>query len=290
MRTGELLSVRPAVLKPANTFSLFPLLILDLVCLSGCQSAQAIGPTDAQLTPVPLTSSAGADSIHLASGDWAPYAGKDLPGQGCDSQVITEAFALEGIRVEYAFFPWARSLSLAQEGTLDGTLEWADTPGHREKFYLSADYLSNQEWVFFYQVERPFDWHSLDDLAGLKVGVTSGYVYSNAFEEIRAKGSVTFEEASSDEANFRKLLAGRIDVFPMEEHVGRAILKQIFTSEERARIGDHPRVINAFHPYLLLSKAIPENQKRIELFDRGWRQLQQSGRYTEIMQACANSN
>jgi polar amino acid transport system substrate-binding protein len=281
------------ILRPGYYRNGFCCWFFALLVLSGCQPAQSTNSTNAsskslaflRATSLPLATPE-ADVVRLASGDWQPYTGQDLPKQGCDSWTIAEAFALEGIRVEYSFMPWARSLRLAEDGALDGTLEWGDTPEFREKFYVSADYLSSQEWVFFYPVNRSFEWHSLDDLAGKRVGVTSGYTYSGAFREIRGRGTVLFEEASSDEANFRKLLAGRIDVFPMERRVGYGMLLRLLPGEERAQITDHSRPITEFRPYLFLSRARPENRERMELFDRGWRQLKESGRYAEIRRAC----
>lgn len=242
-------------------------------------------PVAIGMTP-DASSQAQPASLRLANGEWPPYSGKDLPHYGCDAWAISEAFALQNIHVTYDFFPWARSYRLAADGIWDGTLEWADTPEHRQEFYLSADILSKQEWVFFHRVDHPFEWNSLEDLDGKVVGTTSGYVYSNAFQGIQQKGTVKFEEASSDEANLRKLLAGRLDLFPGERQVGYSILKNGFTPEERQQITAHPKAFNEFKPYLLLSKAVPQNKVRLEQFNRGWKQLKDSGRYAQIMQTC----
>jgi polar amino acid transport system substrate-binding protein len=200
--------------------------------------------------------------------------------------VLSEAFALEGITVEYSFFPWARSYSLSATGAWDGTLAWDDTPEHREQHYLSADPISIQAWVFFYRTDRPLKWETLEDLAGKTVRVTTGYVYSDAFKPLKQAGTVTFVEDSSDEANFRKLLAGRIDVFPMERQVGYALLRSTFTAEEQALLSDSLQAFAQFRSYLLLSKAVPQNEQRMKRFDRGFKRLQASGRYAEIMQHC----
>jgi polar amino acid transport system substrate-binding protein len=227
------------------------------------------------------------NEIRLANGNWAPYNGPDLPDDGCDSQVISQAFALEGIKVTYGFFPWARSYSLSATGEWDGTLSWDDTPEHRSQHYLSAQPVSVQEWVFFHRTDRPLTWETLDDLAGKTIGITSGYVYSDAFKELQAKGSVNFVESSSNEANFKMLLAGRIDVFPIERRVGHALIRSIFTPEEQALIENSSKSFAQFRSYLLLSKAVPQNEQRLKLFNLGFERLQASGQYAQIMQGCA---
>ncbi len=261
--------------------------ILSVVALAlaGCGAASLDPPTDLPaLTAAPEKTT--VSTIRLAIGEWPPYTGQNLPHSGCDAQLVTEAFALAGFSVEYGLFPWARSYHLSENGTWDGTLEWADTPAHRATHYLSADYVSKQEWIFFYRQDQPFEWQSMDDLAGKVIGVTTEYVYSDAFAELKQKGLATFSEAPSDEANLKKLLAKRIGIFPMERRVGQALLAANFTPKERAQITVHPKPISAFFTYLLLSKAVPQNRQRLEAFNRGFSRLKASGRYAEIMAAC----
>jgi polar amino acid transport system substrate-binding protein len=222
----------------------------------------------------------------LTNGEWNPYTGVDLPGYGCDSRVVSEVFAQIGYSVEFGFFPWARAYHLAEIGEYDGTMEWDDTPEHRDAFYISSEALSEQEWVFYFRVDKPFLWKSLDDLRGRTVGVTSNYAYSDAFNDLIKSGKVFFAEASSDEANFKKLLSGRIDVFPIEKSVGKAILQKSFLPEEQAKLSFDPRSFHEFHPYLLLSKEIPINVDRIDKFNSGLTKLKASPIYTEIMQNC----
>jgi polar amino acid transport system substrate-binding protein len=258
--------------------------VLGAIWLAGCSSPATSLPV---LSSVPPRPTFDPSVIRLANGNWAPYNGSDLPYAGCDSQVIAEAFALENLRVEYDFFPWARSYSLSATGKRDGTLSWADTPEHRTQHYLSAEATTIQEWTFFYRADHPLIWKTLDDLAGKTMGVTTGYVYSDAFKDLRTKGTVNFVESSSDESNFRMLLAGRIDVFPMERKVGYYLIRSVFTPQEQAQLLGSPQPFAQFRTYLFLSKAVPQNEQRIILFDRGFKNLQTSGRYTEIMQNCA---
>ncbi len=46
-------------------------------------------------------------TIRLTNG-WQPYLSKDVPHHGFASHIVTEAFALVGVEVEYGFFPWKR--------------------------------------------------------------------------------------------------------------------------------------------------------------------------------------
>lgn len=275
----------PSIKQAQPVVILFELLLMGLYS-AGCQSVQPLNVSTPTSAPTITAMDPITTTVRLANGEWVPYTGENLPQYGCDSQVVTEAFALEGITVEYDFFPWARSYYLSESGAWDGTIEWADTPAHRETHYISAAYLSKQKWVFFYRRDRPFEWNSMDDLAGKVVGLTIGYAYSDVFEALKQKGTVSFEEAPSDELNFKKLLAGHIDVFPVERTVGYAVMMANLTVEEQAQITEHPKPISEYLTYLLLSRAVPQNEQRMELFNRGLRHLRESWRYAEIMETC----
>lgn len=259
------------------------------IFITGCSNISTDFKTDknqpesAKLTTMPPQ---GNSTIRLTNGEWIPYTGKALPNNGCDSQVVSEAFRNIGYTVAYDFFPWARAYYLAETGEWDGTLEWADTPDHRSAFYISSEPLSDQEWVFFYRSDQPFEWESLNDLKGKIIGITSGYVYSDAFKELIDDGNISFEIASNDEANFKKLLAGRIDIFPMEKNVGRHLIKSIMPAEDENKITFNPKPLDNFYPYLLLSKTNPLNAKRMEQFNTSLHNLKNSEKYKEIMQVC----
>ena len=54
---------------------------------------------------LPFSALSKEQVIRLANGEWPPYTSKDLPNYGLGSQIVSEAFAEVGIKVEYGFFP-----------------------------------------------------------------------------------------------------------------------------------------------------------------------------------------
>ena len=241
----------------------------------------------------PMSSAMAATSasepvVRLANGEWPPYTGARLPHQGCDSQVVTEAFALEGIKVVYEFFPWARGYMLSQNGVLDGAIDWADTAEHRAAHFVSKDYISRQLWVFFHRTETNIAWDNLHDLRGKTIGLTIGYAYSDAFKALKAANPALFPEAASDSLNLKKLLSGRIDLFPIERAVGLYLIRTELSGDEQAQLSDHPKPVANLYTHLLLSRTNPGNEQRILQFDRGLHQLKANGRYKQIMQSCSS--
>ena len=93
------------------------------------------------LIPIFLLTSTGIlaeETIRITIGEWAPYLSKDLKHYGVAARIVTDSFALEGVKVEYGFFPWARSKFLAQEGEWDGSAVWIHN-AERAKDFLFSD-------------------------------------------------------------------------------------------------------------------------------------------------------
>lgn len=254
-------------------------LLLVLVLTAACQ------PATPPPTPIPTAISATAtpmNTVRLTSGEWPPYLSEKLPHFGLASRIVTDAFALKGITVEYGYFPWARSLKLAQDGDWDGSLIWHKTPERDKDFYFSETVVTGEN-VFFYLKSKPFNWKEMKDLAGKHIGATIDYNYGDAFAKAEADGTLTVERVSSDEQNFRKLLAGRIDIFPLDLDVGLAMLRESFTPEEAAQITYHPLPIESYTYSLMLSKKVERNKELIDLFNAGLKELIASGKVQQYI-------
>lgn len=262
---------------------------LSCLVLSGCGTRvnNTSATFEAGIVQKSARLNAGEENILiLSNGEWEPYTGEALFNNGCDSWIVKEAFALEGIRVEYKFMPWVRGNYEASLGIWDGAIEWEDTPKFREDFYYSEKPISEQNWVFYFRDGETFTYQTWDDLSAKKIGLTIGYGYNGVFDDLPDSTPFTIEEASSDEANFRKLMNGRIDLFLIEEKVGYSILKKSFTEDQINLITKTPVFFDRFFPYVLLSKVNPENEKRIQQYNQGFEKLVNSGRYREIMETC----
>jgi len=117
---------------------------------------------------------------------------------------------------------------------------------------------------------------SLADLQGKVVGVTHGYPYSRA---VMAASGFTLEVAVSDELNIRKLAAGRIDAFVLDEKTGLKAAEALGLADaiqyDRNAPVSRQDVYVAFQP----------TDRGRELAGRvsdGLRQLKANGRYQTI--------
>jgi polar amino acid transport system substrate-binding protein len=214
----------------------------------------------------------------LAIGEYAPYYSKKLPGYGVVPRMVTAAFAIEGVAVEYDWYPWARAYNYVQKGRWDGSFTGARTPEREKHFYYSEPVRKN-EVVFFHLRSYPFDWLSFDDLTGSPIGGTIGYDYSRAFSAAEKEGKITVERVPDDIMNFRKLLTGRIRIFPISKEVGNFKLNEHFQPDQIRLLTTHPKPVTVNTVHLILSKKIKRNKRMLRLFNQGLKRLKQNRQY-----------
>lgn len=223
---------------------------------------------------------ARAETITLTNGEWLPYMSESLPHYGPVSRIVTEAFALEGITVNYVFRPWPRAYAEAQRGLVNGSVVWSINEGESERardFFASDTVLESQS-VFFVRKDYKFRWTKDADLVGLRIGGVAGYEY-----RFEGMPGMHLDRAPTEELNFRKLMAGRIDIVPTNLDVGRYILRTSFKPEEAAGITAAPGFYNITQYRLIMRRADGANAAYIERFNRGLRKLKASGKYDQYM-------
>ena len=73
-----------------------------------------------------ISNSFSQESIRIVTGEYPPYLSKHLKYNGVGLRIIKESFALEGIKVEYSFVPWARAFRFVKNGKFDAE-KWLAT-------------------------------------------------------------------------------------------------------------------------------------------------------------------
>ncbi|WFC61784.1 transporter substrate-binding domain-containing protein [Pseudomonas sp. REST10] len=223
-----------------------------------------------------------ADRVRLTNGEWPPYLGETLPHHGVASRIVEEAFASQGIAVQWEFHPWARSLKMAEQGLRDGSAVWLNNPQRQQHFHVSAPVVESGYYLF-HRKDDAFDWSGIDDLRGLRIAGTRGYDYGDAFQRAEAAGDLEVMRLTSDEQGLRQLLAGRVDLFPVDKVVGFDLLYQHFSPAERRRLSFHAKPLRSDSLHLLLSREVPGNAELMARFNRGLEQLRASGKISQYL-------
>ncbi|QRK83986.1 transporter substrate-binding domain-containing protein [Pseudomonas granadensis] len=196
-----------------------------------------------------LSFAARGEKLRIVTEPWAPYVyedgGKNL---GLDYETTAIVFQRLGIEVEWQFLPWKRCLSMLETGQADGALDIFHSAERDSTLLYPSEPLSDVEFVMFYANDRPHPFNRLEELKGLTIGTSPGYLYSEDFSQSQL---FTREPAPTHEANFGKLVRGRIDLLITDRRVGQHLLDEL---NIRSLITENPTVISRQSQFLAVRR------------------------------------
>ncbi len=196
-----------------------------------------------------LSLAAHGEKLRIVTEPWAPYIyeenGKSL---GLDYETTAIVFQRLGIEVQWQFLPWKRCLAMLETGLADGALDIFHSDQRDSTLLYPSEALSEVEFVMFYANRQPHPFKHLDELKGLTIGTSPGYLYSEDFSN---SSLFNREPAPTHEANFGKLLLGRIDLLITDRRVGQHLLD---TLGIRDQISQNPLVISRQKQYLAVRR------------------------------------
>jgi len=225
---------------------------------------------------------AGAETIRITNGEWQPYMSQYSYEYGINSHVISEAYRLEGIKVEWGFFSWKRAYESSEFCTpWQASATWWPTQQIKERFLISEP-ISSTSFVFFHLKNREIEWERFEDLEGQKIGITAAYHYGDEFMRYIKTNSMDIEQVLSDEENIRKLFKGEIDLFPNDLDVGYAQIRNLLPDDHVALIDYHPREFARTTLHLIISKRCENAQYLVDKFNTGFARLKSSGRFEQM--------
>jgi polar amino acid transport system substrate-binding protein len=157
--------------------------------------------------------------VRLTTLEWPPYNSNELPEQGVNTAVVRAAFAAIGYKLEIGFYPWSRTVALAQSDPA--------YVGYFPEYY--ADRLRQSCWLsdpagsgplgLAERKDHPVVWNNIEDLAAYRIGVVQDYVNTADFDARVASGRQRVDIAMSDETNLKKLAVGRVPLAIIDPRV-----------------------------------------------------------------------
>lgn len=188
---------------------------------------------------------------------------------------LTQALAKEaGLNIQIRVFPAQRTLrefaAKRLDGLFPGLAVTMPVPYERTtSVYVKRDY------AFTRKGEKPL--HTVEQLAGKKVALTSGYPY---VEPLTSRQDIRFELANSDEQNVKKLLAGRVDAFVVELKSG---LKAFHADGREGAIHyDIAKPLSEQDVFYALQTG-EHGEQLAQRLSQALERLKRSGRFDQIM-------
>lgn len=174
-----------------------------------------------------------AEEVRLVYEDFPPF--ESLQGgeaQGESVTLIRQVCAQLGLTPVFMHRPWARALDDVRTGHADGIFSLFRSEEREKSLIYARQPLAHDETVVFV-VRDDLHPESLEDLAGLRVGLVRGHYYGSGVVE-RAPGSLQFFK--DVRAMFAMLCEGRIDAAMVTRGPGEHALRQL-------ECGDRARVV-----------------------------------------------
>ena len=144
--------------------------------------------------------------------------------------------------------------------------------------YDFSDPIYVENIAVFYRTVQPFDFRTVADLYGKRVGVLRGWSYGDDFDVAKRNGSIATEEVSSDRSNFLKLTDGRLDaVLAIEESGQAAMAASGLHGIEQANA-----YLASYPVYLAFSKKAAKSDLLV-CFNKALAEMKQDGAFERIV-------
>jgi polar amino acid transport system substrate-binding protein len=227
--------------------------------------------------------------VQITTEEYPPFTTKNLKHYGLMSHIVTEAYLLEGIKVEYTFMPAARSFYTAEKGQADGTLPWAKRADREVNFFYSDPIFDVGSESFFFKKDSKFNWDSkvrdYSALKGLTIGAIISYDYGDEFRKAEENKVFDVIRVPRLKQLFLMLLNDRIDMLISKKLVANYTLQTEFTHKQAAQL-DLSLENNAppSYDYLLFSKKKSTAKYYLNALNRGLKKLHTSGKYDEFIE------
>ena len=226
---------------------------------------------------------ADGTAIPFAIGEWPPYTGSDLTGNGMAAEIVSAACNAVGLQAHFEYLPWLRAENVVAFGSHFGTFPFRTTKARKGIHWFSAPIFNSHFSAVMMKNtgrSRQFSITRREGLKGYRAGIVSGTEWvKTALEET----GVDVQEAPGVEDNLRKLAAGRIDVYIEDEAVIRQALENGPSSrKDRFFVLDEPFSDDQdFH--IMASRAFPDSHHLLAKVNEGLEKIKRSGEYQKIL-------
>lgn len=179
---------------------------------------------------VPAWLQAAPPPLPIGVAEFPPYKYSAPSGRviGSDTEIVQQVFERMGLRIDIQMQPWKRVQAAGENGRFAAIYSLTKSP-ERERHYYFSDPINTVQDVFFKTKNLSFDWKGYEDLASMRIAVSSGYNYAPEFTEaIRQKKITEIFETSNrnpEMINLRNLTRGLVDLAICEINVCRYLIR-----------------------------------------------------------------
>lgn len=195
-------------------------------------------------------------SVHLVEeGNWPPFT-PDKYGdvkEGLSYELMHAIFSRLDIEIDLELLPMKRLLAHLANGDKDAATMISVNSERMLTLEFTKPMLHNKEFAYFLADRKPpFEWNGFESLKGLRIGVTAGHNYGDEFIDAIARLELNIEKVNTEEQNFKKLVARRIDVLLCNEAPANEIMRRLDLAG---------KIIHVSKPYYIKDYSIAFSKK-----------------------------
>lgn len=210
----------------------------------------------------------------LVTEEYPPYNMSDAQGRvvGISTEIVKALLEAAGVDYEVAVYPWARAIAMARTQVNTCVYSMSRTP-EREELYRWIGPLVVNDWALFARTGASRPAH-LEEVLNMRIGSYQG---DAIVSYLQTRGYLV-DVAPGDDANPKKLLAGRIDYWATGRLIGQYRLRQ------QGLAGIEPVLnFNRTEMYLACNRQLPDDQ--VKLLNATLQQLDRKGVVKKIYAA-----
>lgn len=220
-------------------------------------------------------------TLPIVVDEYPPYIDSAKADHGFLAHIVADAFAKSGISVEFVYAPWKRIESIEIDKHHQLSMGFIPTPERAQKWHYS-DSIIISSTTFVVLKSKRFAWQTLDDLKAYKIGLSRGYSYGPEFDAVTPQMNV--EYAATDEINIKKVLKGRIDIFPVDPYVGAELIRTRLTQKQRQKLDmvDTPN-LSSDSMHVVCARTFDPCLSLLQSFNRGLAIMNKDGSLQAII-------
>ncbi len=212
---------------------------------------------------------------------WPPYQINSPNGvTGFSVDLVSAVYKRMDIPIEsIEAFPWKRALEIIQHGHAEALFSANFTPDRMAFARYPSEMLTESPWVIWTRGRGQIK--TLDDLKGKTIGVVLGYSYTPEFWDF-IETYCTVEKVRSDEINFKKLSAGRLDATIAEYGNGHYLSTTLGLDNLKP---NHALTIKKDGLYIIFSRK-SVTQDFVEEFSKELKAFKETGEHKVLREKC----
>ena len=216
--------------------------------------------------------------VSLASLEWPPYAGAQLPERGLSTATLARIFQAAGFTLEVKFYPWARAVAAARhKPAVMGYFPEYDAAEVRRHF-ICSDPIGHGPLGLAQRKAQRLRWREVSDLAAYRVGVVQDYVNNYQLDRNIAEDRQRFDPAPDDGRNLLKLASGSIDLAVIDQNVFHYLLRHdSLVRHIGQRLEMNPRLLETKTLHVCF-KPGRDGERLAAIVNRGLKILRQDAR------------